>query len=66
MSATDEEEIATPCKGICKMHPKIHVCIGCYRSPLELRLWSCADNTTKKNILNSIRRKRKLFGDLIE
>lgn len=57
--------IQNPCKGICKIHPEIKVCMGCYRSLLELRQWVTASDEKKQEIIESCRVKKEIYGELI-
>lgn len=34
------DEIESPCKKICLMHPEAALCIGCHRSRAEIARWS--------------------------
>ena len=33
-------EIESPCRKVCVIHPLSQLCIGCYRTAEEIRLWS--------------------------
>ncbi len=56
--------IESPCKDICKIHPEIKICVGCYRTRLEIAQWHKVDDTKKQHILVSIAQKQKIYGEL--
>lgn len=56
--------IPTPCKGVCKIHPDLRVCRGCYRTPLEIKLWPAWSNIKKLEVLAGLKRKELLYGDI--
>ena len=54
----------TICKGVCKLHPIHKICQGCYRSPLEIKIWLSASDTTKQSIIDKCALKQELYGDI--
>lgn len=44
------ENVPSPCISVCRMHPQTGWCEGCYRTMDEIRLWSRADDATKKQV----------------
>jgi predicted Fe-S protein YdhL (DUF1289 family) len=58
--------VASPCQGVCKLHLIHKICQGCYRSPLELRVWDSASDATKQAILDKCAIKREIYGDIRE
>ena len=34
------DEPDSPCKKICIVHPEAKICIGCFRTAAEVRLWA--------------------------
>ena len=34
------DEIESPCKKICLIHPEAKICVGCHRTREEIALWS--------------------------
>ena len=56
--------LQTPCVGICRIHPEYRICIGCYRSRLEIVQWTKGSDTEKAIILTSIEQKKLIYGEL--
>ena len=44
--------LASPCISICALDEN-DVCVGCYRSAAEITRWSQADNSERREILDS-------------
>lgn len=34
------DEIESPCRKICLIHPDAEICVGCYRTRAEIAAWS--------------------------
>lgn len=47
-------EIESPCKKICIIHPISKLCIGCYRSAEEIRLWSNYSKKKRTKLLKEL------------
>ena len=45
------DEIESPCKKICVIHPLSKLCIGCFRTAEEIRLWTSYSSVTRKSLL---------------
>jgi predicted Fe-S protein YdhL (DUF1289 family) len=58
--------VASPCQGVCRLHKTHKICVGCYRSPLELRVWDSALDTIKQVILDKCAIKKEIYGDIRE
>jgi len=58
--------VASPCQGVCKLHPIHKICQGCYRSPLELRVWDSASDNIKQAILAKCAIKAEIYGNIVE
>ncbi len=56
--------LPNPCKGICKQHPDLKICRGCYRSQLEIKIWQLCTEAHQKEIIVACERKARLFGDI--
>ena len=50
--------IASPCVGICALNEK-DICIGCYRTGLEISAWGEMDDDEKLSILELVRGREK-------
>ena len=44
-------DIASPCRGICKIDEPSQLCIGCYRTIDEITLWRKLDDEQKMSVL---------------
>ena len=45
------DEIESPCVQVCVVHPHAKLCIGCYRSTDEIRVWSRLDSSQRRRIM---------------
>ncbi len=43
--------IQTPCVGICKIHDEFKVCIGCFRTRLQIAKWHNSSDEEKLTII---------------
>lgn len=54
-SLTDEvwrrDEIESPCRKVCVIHPKAGICIGCMRTRAEIAGWSRMAPETRREIM---------------
>ena len=50
--------IVSPCVGICALNEK-DICIGCYRTGLEISAWGEMDDDEKLSILELVRGREK-------
>jgi predicted Fe-S protein YdhL (DUF1289 family) len=57
-------DVTNPCRGICKQHPELKVCQGCYRSRLEIRMWDMFTPLEKLNVLQEVTHREDLYGDI--
>jgi uncharacterized protein len=46
-----EQEVASPCIGVCSMDDLAGLCQGCYRTLSEIQSWWDLDNTAKKAVI---------------
>ncbi len=53
--------IISPCIGICKLGHD-NVCLGCFRTPEEIRVWRGASRDEQLEILEKLRERRKARG----
>ncbi len=47
----ENEEIESPCVGVCTLDDSTGFCLGCYRTGDEIRNWWDKTNAEKKEIL---------------
>ena len=57
--------IQNPCKGICKQHQIYKICLGCYRTRLDIVNWLSASDNEKLKIISQAQQKAAIYGDLI-
>lgn len=48
--AENAEPVPSPCISVCRMSSDRSHCLGCYRTLDEIRLWSGADSTLRRDI----------------
>ncbi|MGZ8269564.1 MAG: DUF1289 domain-containing protein [Methylophilus sp.] len=46
-----DQEIQSPCIGVCSMDDLSGLCLGCYRTLEEIQGWWDLDNTGKKAVI---------------
>ena len=46
-----EEQVQSPCIGVCSMNDSTGYCHGCYRTIEEIQNWWDLDNTQKQTII---------------
>lgn len=57
--------LPSPCINLCKMHPTVGLCQGCYRTLEEIGRWSRTEDTERAKILEAIVERRRQFPDLL-
>lgn len=58
--------IQTPCVGICKQHKEYHVCLGCFRTRMDIFNWATATDKEKLQIIANAQQKATIFGDILD
>ena len=59
-----EQEIQSPCVGVCAMDDLTGLCQGCFRTLDEIQGWWDLDNTGKQAIVEEAsKREASVFGD---
>ena len=48
------EEVESPCVKLCIIHTKSGLCMGCYRSGLEISKWSIMTATERQIIMQEL------------
>ncbi|GAB3477858.1 DUF1289 domain-containing protein [Marinomonas epiphytica] len=56
MDDTPERSIASPCTHICSLDEH-DVCIGCYRTGLEITQWGRMTDEEKRQVLDKVRQR---------
>ncbi|WP_135080623.1 DUF1289 domain-containing protein [Terasakiella sp. SH-1] len=59
----EDENVKTPCTGVCTLDDEDKYCIGCYRSRAELVGWRKMDNDEKRDVLKNVEQR---IADLAE
>ena len=54
------KEIESPCKNICVIHPLSKLCIGCYRTAEEIRLWTSYSSRFRKSLLIELPKRSEI------
>lgn len=47
-----DQEIQSPCIGVCSMDDSTGLCLGCYRTMDEIQGWWDLDNAQKQAVIN--------------
>lgn len=64
----DRGAVASPCTGVCTLHPRLNLCAGCLRSLDEIAAWPGLDAPARRAILallperEALMRKRPRLG----
>jgi uncharacterized protein len=59
-----EQEIQSPCVGVCAMDDLSGLCQGCFRTLDEIQAWWDLDNAGKQAIVEEAsKREASVFGD---
>ncbi|MFQ6332544.1 DUF1289 domain-containing protein [Methylophilus sp. 3sh_L] len=59
-----EQEIASPCVGVCSMDEVTGFCQGCFRTLEEIRQWWDMDNVAKTEVIKTAAaREAAVFGE---
>lgn len=56
------DDIVSPCVSVCQLHPETQYCLGCWRSPKEIRAWPNADRAERLAILERLHERRRAAG----
>lgn len=59
MSENKQQEVESPCIGVCSMDEATGLCHGCYRTINEIKTWWDMNADEQKNLL-SVLEKRQL------
>ena len=58
MSEKVHKPVLSPCISLCALDED-DICIGCYRSAEEIRVWSGLDNAQRRRILRLVYEREK-------
>lgn len=51
-------KLPSPCVGICTLNDAGTECVGCLRTPEQIRLWPLVDDNARLAILNELKARR--------
>lgn len=49
----------SPCINVCTLSDDERFCVGCYRTPVEIAVWSGLDDRMKRAVLDACARRRR-------
>lgn len=55
------EPVPSPCINVCRMDPKLGLCVGCARTLDEIAAWGQASNAQRLAILQQLPERRALL-----
>ncbi|MHC8510441.1 MAG: DUF1289 domain-containing protein [Rhodospirillales bacterium] len=55
-------EVVSPCISVCCLDPETGNCLGCWRTPKEIRDWPNADSAERLAILEHLHERRRAAG----
>lgn len=55
--------IQNVCQGICKIHEKYKLCVGCYRSRLEIARWNKMTDEEKSKLVVTLQERKETFSE---
>lgn len=62
MSAAPDEEVASPCIGVCQLQPGTRLCDGCLRTVAEITEWRSASPHRRREILAAAAERTRSAG----
>ena len=57
-----EQEVNSPCIGVCELDQKQHHCAGCYRTLEEVRRWRDLSSAEKQEVLHACEKRSQHMG----
>jgi predicted Fe-S protein YdhL (DUF1289 family) len=62
---TDEiwcrDEIDSPCVKICVIHPRADICIGCFRTAVEIAAWPALSPDARRALMAELPKREALL-----
>lgn len=62
--ASDSAVVASPCISVCVMDEASGLCVGCYRTLVEIADWSNLSNDGKRAVIVALAARRNRHGVL--
>lgn len=56
---SEDDRVASPCVGVCRMDTERGWCRGCFRTLEEIARWAAADDTERLRILDRVVGRRQ-------
>lgn len=63
MSKQMQDEVESPCIGVCSMNDETGFCHGCYRTIDEIRAWWDMSVEQQKNLLQTLEQRQQAAFD---
>lgn len=57
------DEVASPCKLVCVIHPGAGICVGCNRTRDEIARWSLMSNEERRDLMRTLPERDGLLTD---
>lgn len=58
MNTAPQDEVASPCVGVCELQPGTRLCVGCRRTVAEITEWRNASAHRRREILAAVADRR--------
>ncbi|MFD1710424.1 DUF1289 domain-containing protein [Ottowia sp. GY511] len=58
LNPQSQDEIASPCTGVCRLHPATGWCEGCLRRTDEIARWGAMDTAARREVLARLAERR--------
>ena len=55
------DEIESPCVNLCSIHPSAEICVGCFRTALEIENWTVMGVENRKKLMSELPGREKLL-----
>lgn len=56
----------SPCRSVCRIDDRLGWCIGCRRTRAEIKAWSTAGDTEKRDILSRLPERERREHEMLE
>ena len=55
------DEIESPCTKVCVLHPQARICLGCYRTGIEIAGWGRMTRDERRVIMDALPDRKSLL-----
>jgi predicted Fe-S protein YdhL (DUF1289 family) len=59
---SNRQSIVTPCVLVCVIHPSTGLCLGCYRTEVEIERWRSYSDAQRRGLMKALRQREKNAG----